>query len=143
MKTIIYETSTGRVTRMGYRDDAVPEGLLPGLAAEAVADFPEEPAYREGYTATLYRAADGTLAWREEAVEPAPEPEPEPEPAPTKEEQKAARRAAYRERVDPLTAEISRLRDMAPDDPRIAEAEAEREAAVAAVVAENPYPEEA
>ena len=144
MKTIVYETSTGRVTRMGYRDDAVPEGLLPGLAAEAVADFPEEPAYREGYTATLYRAADGTLAWREEAIEPVAEPEPEaPTPEEAREAVREARQAAYRERVDPLTAEIARLRDMAPDDPRIAEAEAEREAAVAEVVAAHPYPEEA
>lgn len=143
MKTIVYETATGRVTRMGYRDDAVPGALLPGLAAEEVAAFPEAYAPREGFTSALYREADGTLAWREEAVEPVAEPEPE---APTAEEAREAvrqaRQAAYRERVDPLTAEITRLRDMAPDDPRIAEAEAEREAAVAEVVAEHPYPEE-
>lgn len=88
-------------------------------------------------------AADGTLAWREEAIAPVAEPEPE---APTAEEAREAvreaRQAAYRELVDPLTAEISRLRDMAPDDPRIAEAEAEREAAVAEIVAAHPYPAE-
>ena len=141
MKTIVYETSTGRVTRMGYRDAEVPADLLPGLKAEEVSAFPEEPMKREGFAATLYRAADGTLAWREEAVEPPPDvPDPTPEEA--REAVREARQAAYRERVDPLTAEISRLRDMAPDDPRIAEAEAEREAAVAAIVAANPYPEE-
>ena len=143
MKTIVYETATGRVTRMGYRDAKAPDGLLHGLAAEEVAAFPEEPPPREGFTSALYRAEDGTLAWREEAVEPVAEPEPE---APTAEEAREAvrqaRQAAYRERVDPLTAEISRLRDMAPDDPRIAEAEAGREVAVARIVAENPYPDE-
>ena len=143
MKTIVYETSTGRVTRMGYQDAKVPDGLLPGLAAEEVAAFPEASAPREGFTSALYRAEDGTLAWREEAIPPVAEPEPE---APTAEEAREAvrqaRQAAYRERVDPLTAEISRLRDMAPDDPRISEAEAEREKAVAEVVAAHPYPEE-
>ena len=66
-----------------------------------------------------------------------------PEPtAPTREEVEAARAAAYRERVDPITCEIARLRDMGGSAEEIAEAEARREAAVAAIKAQWPYPEE-
>lgn len=56
-------------------------------------------------------------------------------------EAEQARAAAYRERVDPITCEIARLRDMGGTDEEIAEAEARREAAVAAVKAQFPYPE--
>lgn len=106
-------------------------------------DIPEAPECGADEVPVLY-VEDGRFVWRTEAAEtsePAPAPEPEA-PTPTHAEVEQARQAAYRERVDPLTAEISRLRDMAPDDPRIAEAESEREAAVSAIVAANPYPEE-
>ena len=62
--------------------------------------------------------------------------------APTREEIEAARAAAYRERVDPITCEIARLRDMCGSAEEIAEAEARREAAVAAIKAQWPYTEE-
>lgn len=57
-------------------------------------------------------------------------------------ETEQARAAAYRATVDPLTCEIQRLRDMCGSEEEIAEAEARREAAVAAVKAQYPYPEE-
>ena len=57
-------------------------------------------------------------------------------------EAKQARAAAYRATVDPITCEIQRLRDMGGTDEEIAEAEARREAAVAAIKAQWPYPEE-
>lgn len=105
--------------------------------------LPDPPEHGEAETAVLC-VKDGRFVWRIEPCEPptAPGPGTAEAPAPTREEQEAKRQAAYRERVDPLTAEIARLRDMAPADPRIAEAEAERATAVAAVVAEYPYPNE-
>lgn len=60
---------------------------------------------------------------------------------PTHEEVEAARAAAYRATVDPITCEIARLRDMGGTEAEIAEAEARREAAVAAVKEQYPYPE--
>lgn len=59
----------------------------------------------------------------------------------THEEIEQARAAAYRERVDPLTCEIQRMRDMGGSASEIAEAEARRAAAVAAIKAQWPYPE--
>ena len=58
-------------------------------------------------------------------------------------EAEQSRAAAYRERVDPITCEIQRLRDMGGSAEEITEAEARREAAVAAIKAQWPYPEEA
>lgn len=66
-----------------------------------------------------------------------------PIPQPTHEEIEQARAAAYRATVDPITCEIQRLRDMGGSAQEIAEAEARREAAVTAVKAQWPYPEEA
>lgn len=105
--------------------------------------LPDPPEHGEAETAALY-VKDGRFVYRIEPCEPPPAPDPgtAEDPAPTREAVREARQAAYRERVDPLTAEISRLRDMAPSDPRIAEAEAEREVAVASIVAEYPYPSE-
>lgn len=54
----------------------------------------------------------------------------------------AQRKQAYIQRVDPITAEISRLRDMGGTEDEIAEAMARRAEAVAAIKAEYPYPEE-
>ena len=57
-------------------------------------------------------------------------------------ESRRLRAAAYRATVDPITCEIQRLRDMGGSAQEIAEAEARREAAVAAIKAQWPYPEE-
>lgn len=87
----------------------------------------------------------GAIAWAYEDIPAPPEPVPEepPEPtAPTHAEVEAARAAAYRATVDPITCEIARLRDMGGTDEEIAEAEARREAAVADIKAKWPYPEE-
>ena len=54
---------------------------------------------------------------------------------------RSMREALYRLHVDPITCEINRLRDMGGTPEEIAEAEARREAAVAAVKAQWPYPE--
>lgn len=80
-------------------------------------------------------AFDGhALQWVDDGTE-------EP-PAPTHSEIEQARAAAYRATVDPITCEIQRLRDMCGTDEEIAEAEARREAAVAAIKAQYPYPED-
>lgn len=67
---------------------------------------------------------------------------PEP-PAPTKDEQIHARENAYREKVDPITAHISRLRDAEQTEEiaaQIAELIAERDARVQEIKARYPYP---
>lgn len=87
---------------------------------------------------------DGAIAWAYEDIPAPPEPEPEaPEApsAPTHEEIEAARAAAYRATVDPITCEIARLRDMGGTEAEIAEAEARRKAAVASIKEQYPYPE--
>ena len=88
---------------------------------------------------------DGTIDWELLPVQAQPEPvpaEPPEPPVPTHEEIEAARAAAYLQSVDPITCEIARLRDMGGTADEIAEAEARREAAVAAIKAQWPYPEE-
>lgn len=87
---------------------------------------------------------DGAIDWELQPVQTQPEPvpaEPTEPPAPTREEIEQARAAAYRERVDPITCEIQRLRDMGGIAAEIAEAEARRAEAVAAIKAQWPYPE--
>ena len=65
------------------------------------------------------------------------------EPAPTKEEQSAKRAAAYLVEIDPITAQIQRLRDETePDKEKIAALIAERAAKVAEIKALYPYPAE-
>lgn len=56
-------------------------------------------------------------------------------------EAEAARAAAYRQSVDPITCEIARLRDMGGSAAEIADAEARRAEAVAAIKAQWPYPD--
>lgn len=66
-------------------------------------------------------------------------------PAPTKEEVSETRKQLYTAQVDPLTAQISRLRDEEQTEELIAEIEAlkvERSELVAKIKNENPYPEE-
>lgn len=55
---------------------------------------------------------------------------------------RALREALYKLHVDPITCEIQRLRDMGGTADEIADAEARREAAVASIKAQWPYPEE-
>lgn len=66
-------------------------------------------------------------------------------PAPTKEEVSEIRKQLYTSQVDPLTAQISRLKDEPQTDELIAEIEAlkvERSEIVSRIKEENPYPEE-
>lgn len=69
---------------------------------------------------------------------------PEPLP-PTKEEVSETRKQLYIEQVDPITAQISRLRDEEQTEEVVAKIEAlkaERSELVAKIKEENPYPEE-
>lgn len=103
--------------------------------------LPEKPADERGYMHEL-RVVDGALIWARMVIDESAEQEPAEPPAPsapTHEEIEAARAAAYRATVDPITCEIARLRDMGGSAAEIAEAEARREAAVAAVKAQWPY----
>lgn len=64
-------------------------------------------------------------------------------PAPTKEEQSAKRATAYLAEVDPITAHISRLRDLEQTseiEEEITELIAEREEKVAEIKERYPYP---
>lgn len=66
-------------------------------------------------------------------------------PAPTKEEVAETRKQLYTEQVDPLTAQISRLKDEEQTEKLIAEIEAlkvERSEIVSKIKEENPYPVE-
>ncbi len=93
----------------------------------------------------LVVTSTGSLALDDEPPhdDPAlPAPDAEAPSAPTREEIEAARAAAYRATVDPLTCEIQRLRDMCGSAEEIAEAEARRAEAVAAIKAQWPYPED-
>ena len=87
---------------------------------------------------TIFNPTEATL--KAHGYEPYIAPMAEP-PAPTREEIEQARAAAYRATVDPITCEIQRLRDMGGTAEEIAEAEARRAEAVAAIKAQWPYPE--
>lgn len=135
MYTIRYDKSNGFVTMISAID-APREGDL------TVESLPDEPATERGYMHEL-RVVDGALIWARVAIEEPAEQEPaEPPPSPTRDEVEQARAAAYRATVDPLTCEIQRLRDMGGSADEIAEAEARRAEAVAAIKAQYPYPEE-
>ena len=127
----------GRVVRIDYAAQA----LRPG--AVEVPEVPEMPDVPQGKRPEMrIDAEEQRLYWALVDAPDEPEPAPEEQPAPTHEEVEAARAAAYRATVDPITCEIARLRDMGGSAEEIAEAEARREAAVAAVKAQWPYPEE-
>lgn len=137
MRYVVRTDKDGRVTYLS--------ALNAPQAGDLVFDaLPKEPPAERGFIHEL-RVVDGALVWArvaiEEPAEQAPAQPPEP-PAPTHEEVEAARASAYRATVDPITCEISRLRDMGGSDEEIAEAEARREAAVADVKAQWPYPGE-
>ena len=131
----ITPSKDGRVMRVGYADATLPKGAI------EVAEIPAEPTLDEGKACEL--VWDGkALAWRIYDVDLPSEPPTEPtEPIPpTREEVEAMRQEAYRVRVDPITCEISRLRDMGGTDAEIAEAMERREREVARIKAEMPYP---
>lgn len=133
MWTIRYEQETGRVLMMSALD-------APRAGDLTVEALPDEPQAERGFVNEL-RVVDGALVWSRVAVEEPPDPEPEAPSAPTHAEVEASRAEAYRQSVDPITCEIARLRDMGGSSEKIAEAEARREAAVAAVKSQYPYPE--
>lgn len=96
---------------------------------------------KDGYDAVMFW--DGkAIVWQYEPTVPMPEPIPEPtEPQPpSRDDVEAMRQEAYRLRVDPITCEISRLRDMGGTEDEIAEAMARREQEVARIKREMPYP---
>lgn len=126
----------GRVVRIDYAAQA----LRPG--AVEVPEVPEMPEVTHGKRPEMRLDAEGQrLYWALVDAPDEPAPAPEEPPAPTHEEIEAARAAAYRATVDPITCEIARLRDMDGSAEEIAEAEARREAAVAAIKEQWPYPE--
>lgn len=55
---------------------------------------------------------------------------------------KENREQMYKAQVDPITAQINRLRDMEPESMEIVELLEKRAAIVAAIKESNPYPEE-
>lgn len=134
MYTIRYNKSNGFVTMISAID-APREGDV------TVESLPAEPASERGYMHEL-RVVDGALVWERVAIEEPEEQEPADPPVPTRADIEAARAAAYRATVDPITCEIQRLRDMGGTPEEIAEAEARRAEAVAAIKVQYPYPEE-
>lgn len=102
-------------------------GYLPVITEDVM------PIAEEGHTVQPagYAVEDGQIVHKWIQVE---------KPIPTQEEIEALRAAAYRERVDPLTCQISRLRDMGGTEDEIAEAMARREQEVASIKREMPYP---
>ncbi len=96
----------------------------------------ERPTADEGYLVTSAGyALDGDAIVRKWRLEP--------KPVSTDKEISTLRASAYRDRVDPITCEISRLRDMGGTEEEIAEAMARRDAEVARIKEELPYSEDA
>ena len=127
----------GRVVRIDYAAQAFRPGTV------EVPEVPEMPEVPKGKRPELRLDAEGQrLYWALVDAPEEPAPAPEEPPAHTHEEIEQARAAAYRATVDPLTCEIARLRDMGGSAEEIAEAEARRETAVAAIKGQYPYPEE-
>lgn len=126
----------GRVVRIDY----AAKTLRPG--AVEVPEVPDMPEVPQGKRPELRLDAEGQrLYWALVDAPDEPAPAPDEPAAPTRAEIEQARAAAYRANVDPITCEIARLRDMGGSADEIAEAEARREAAVAAIKAQLPYPE--
>lgn len=129
----IFANQEGIISRIDYAGGCSTADS-PALEVESI---PDEPVCRDGFGHELV-VKDGALQWASFKLDE--QPEPEVPSAPKRDEVKAARAAAYRDRVDQITCEIARLRDMGGTPEEIAEAEARREAAVAAVKAQYPYP---
>lgn len=133
MKVFIKADDTGRVVRSVLSDKAI-EGFC-----ETHYEAIPEPPSAAGLHVLMF---DGTeLYYNTESCEEPTVPEPEAPSAPTHDEVEAARAAAYRQSVDPITCEIQRLRDMGGTAEEIAEAEERRKASVAAIKEQYPYPE--
>ncbi|MBR1777853.1 MAG: hypothetical protein IJ752_04630 [Alphaproteobacteria bacterium] len=99
------------------------DGYLPVIVLEKPAE--DKPLRK-------YREANGQIEQYAAAL-----------PAPTKEGQSAKRAAAYLVEIDPITAQIQRLRDETEsDEEKIAALIAERAAKVAEIKALYPYPTE-
>lgn len=130
----IFATPEGTISRIDYSGGCSTAGS-PALEVESI---PAEPVCRDGVGHELV-VRDGALQWVSFKLDE--QPEPEAPSAPTHEEIEAARAAAYRQTVDPITCEIARLRDMGGTEAEISEAEARREAAVASVKEQHPYPD--
>ena len=86
--------------------------------------MPKRPTVAEGEPEPRLMLVNGALVWQV---------------GKSREEVQAERKRAYIERVDPITAEISRLRDMGGTEDEIAEAMARREREVASIKRELPY----
>lgn len=127
----------GRVVRVDYEAQALRHGAV------EVPEVPEMPEVPQGKRPELRLDAEGQrLYWALVDAPDEPAPAPEAPPAPTRAEIEAARAAAYRATVDPITCEIQRLRDMGGTADEIAEAETRRSEAVSAIKAQYPYPGE-
>ena len=87
--------------------------------------LPPRPSVADGEPEPRLMLKDGVLVWQI---------------GKSRAEIEAERARAYRDRVDPITSEISRLRDMGGTEDEIAEAMARREREVARIKAEMPYP---
>lgn len=87
----------------------------------------------------IFNPTEATL--KAHGYEPYIAPKAEPV-ALTKDEIEMARKQAYIQRVDPITAEIERLKEMGGTEDELADARARRVAEVDAIKAEYPYPTE-
>lgn len=134
MITIRYDKSTGEVLMIS-EIDAPKEG---DLFVEAL---PPEPETKPPFYAEL-RVENGGLLWEIKEAPPEPEPEPEEPHKPTAEEITALRKAAYTTRVDPITCEIERLKEMGGTEEELEAARRRRAEAVAAIKSAYPYPDE-
>lgn len=122
----------GEVVSVRY----VAKALMPGEVEVAV--IPPEPIVWQ-YEDAVMILQDGKIAYR---IDQLPEPEPEEPHIPTAEEITALRKAAYTTRVDPITCEIERLKEMGGTEDEIEAARQRRAEEVAAIKSEYPYPEE-
>lgn len=105
------------------------------------------PTTKTFYRGGAFRTAEGTIFNPTEETLKAHGYEPYTPPVipphePTAEEITELRKAAYTTRVDPITCEIERLKEMGGTPEEIEEARYRRSEEVAAIKAEYPYPEE-
>lgn len=106
------------------------------------------PTTNHFYRSGALKTAEGTIfnpnaeTLKAHGFEPYMPPEPEEPQPPTAEDITRWRKAAYVQRVDPITCEISRLRDMGGTPEEIEVARIRRILEVEAIKAEYPYPEE-
>lgn len=105
------------------------------------------PTTNEWYRGGVLRTAEGTIfnpnaeTLAAHGYEPYTPPE-SIQQVPTAEEITELRKAAYTTRVDPITCEIERLKEMGGTEAEIESARHRRAEEVAAIKSEYPYPEE-